>query len=266
MKIYISADIEGITGVTAVTECSPGNPEFKAACEQMTKEVRAACDGANEAGADSILIKDAHGWAMSIDSNGLTENSQLIRGWSGDPLLMMEGIDESFDAAVLIGYHNAAGFGGNPLAHTINGGAFSCIKINGEIVGEFEINSYAAALKGVPVCFISGDEELTINAKKFNPGIGTFAVKSGLGSRTLNVHPEKSINEIRNRVKEALSGDLNKYKVSLPKSFALEISFNKQQDAFRNSFYPGAKLVSTKTISFETKDFYEVIRLFAFVK
>lgn len=265
MKIYISADIEGITGVTAATECSPGKAEFSAAAAQMTKEVRAACDGANEAGADTILIKDAHGWAMSIDPNELTENSELIRGWSGDPFCMMEGIDESFDAAVMIGYHTAAGLSGNPLAHTLNGAAFSYIKINGQIVGEFEINSYAAALKGVPVCFISGDELLTANAKAFNPEINAYAVKSGLGASTLNVHPGKSTKEIRNRVKDALSGDLSRYLISMPKSFKLEVSFLKQQDAYRFSFYPGAKLISEKTIGFKTKDFYEILRILAFI-
>lgn len=87
----------------------------------MTKEVNAVCTGALEAGADAILIKDAHDSARNLDPSALPRQARVLRGWTGDLLCMMSGIDtDSFDAAIMTGYHSAAGCPGNPLSHTNN--------------------------------------------------------------------------------------------------------------------------------------------------
>jgi len=99
MKVFISADIEGVTGVTHWDETDLNKAEFAAASEQMTAEVAAACEGALEAGATEILVKDAHGDARNIIASKLPHEVRLIRDWAPEPLMMMQGLDKSFQAA-----------------------------------------------------------------------------------------------------------------------------------------------------------------------
>ena len=131
MKVFISADIEG-TAVTATREgCRPGEFEYERSRKEMTAEVVAAAEGARAAGAELVVVKDAHGPGLNILPEELPEYVQLIRSWSGSPEMMVEGLDSSFDAAFFVGYHNAAGEGGNALSHTINGGVVHRITVNG---------------------------------------------------------------------------------------------------------------------------------------
>ena len=156
MKVFISVDIEGITGVTSWSETELGNDDYNKCAVQMTKEAVAACEGAIAMGAKEILIKDAHDSARNIDITKIPKCAKLSRGWTNTPDSMLAGLDETFDAAIFIGYHSGAGYDGNPLSHTSNRGN-NYFKVNGEIGSEFVINSYLAANYGVPVVFLSGD-------------------------------------------------------------------------------------------------------------
>lgn len=106
MKVYISADIEGITGTTAWIETELNTQDIQPFLKQMTKEVEAAIEGAIAGGATEILLKDAHDSARNIDISNLPVNCKVIRGWTGDPMCMVAGLDESFDRAIFIGYHS----------------------------------------------------------------------------------------------------------------------------------------------------------------
>ena len=106
MKVFISADIEG-TAVTATREgCRPGEFEYERSRKEMTAEVVAAAEGARAAGAELVVVKDAHGPGLNILPEELPEYVQLIRSWSGSPEMMVEGLDSSFDAAFFVGYAN----------------------------------------------------------------------------------------------------------------------------------------------------------------
>src|SRR6187399_857694 len=117
MKVFISADIEGVAGITSPDEANPDHRDVAYFQDQMTREVKAACDGAIAAGAKEIWVKDAHWTGRNIDTRKLPECVRMIRGWSGHPFSMMAELDKTFDAAVMIGYHARAGSAGNPLAH-----------------------------------------------------------------------------------------------------------------------------------------------------
>ena len=131
MKIYISADMEGITGVTHWNEVEHNKPsQYTQFQERMTKEVLAACNGANDAGATEIWVKDAHYSGRNILSEYLPKNVKLIRGWSGHPYSMVQELDSSFDALMMVGYHSMAGQGGNPLAHTMSSSKLDSVFIN----------------------------------------------------------------------------------------------------------------------------------------
>ena len=187
---------------------------------------------------------------------------QVIRGWTGEPMCMVAGLDESFDRAIFIGYHSKGGSHRNPLAHTLVGNAD--VKINGEYVSEFLINTFAAALHGVPVAFVSGDVGLTEEVKSVNENIITFATKEGIGSATVSVSPKLAIQETRQLVEEAMKVDRALIQVTLPEEFIVEIIYRDHARAYRNSFYPGAMFKPHNTVEFVTDDFYEVLRILQF--
>jgi len=264
MKVFISADMEGITGTTNWEECDQKSPFYARFAEQMTKEVVAACEGAIAAGATEIVVKDAHNSATNIDITQLPTNVKLIKGWSGHPYSMVDGIDASFDAVLFIGYHSAAGIPGNPLSHTMTGNPWQ-IKINGEYASEFMIYSYAATREGVPTVFLSGDASLCQSAIQQHPQIVTVPVKEGFGGTTINFAPSQTLTQIREKTELALKGDLKSCKIDLPRHFDVEVTYKEHVFATRKSFYPGAEKVSAQTIKFSTEDYFEVLRLFAFV-
>lgn len=265
MKIFISADIEGVNGTTTwdeVTRDHPDYPEFQA---QMTREVSAACLGAMEAGADRILVKDAHSTARNLIAKDLPEPVELVRGWSRHPYMMMQELDDSFDAALFIGYHTPASADGNPLAHTMDSSRYTYITINGELVSEFMLSTYTAVMENVPVVFISGDREICRHAATLIPEIRSVAVKHGKGGSTINIHPETACREIKRSVKESLLSLSGQRILELPKYFEVEVSFFDFKTAFRASFYPGAKLLAPEKIGFETGSFMELLRLLLFI-
>ena len=90
MKVYISADIEGVTGTSHWDEADKKSSDFSEFQEQMTAEVIAACEGALQAGATEMLVKDAHDTARNIIASKLPQEVSLIRGWSGHPFKMVQ--------------------------------------------------------------------------------------------------------------------------------------------------------------------------------
>ena len=263
MKVYISADIEGITGTTVWSETELNLPDYAQFQKQMTKEVLAAIEGAIAGGATEILLKDAHDSARNILLEDIPENVKIIRGWTQDPMCMVAGLDASFDRAIFIGYHSEGGSERNPLAHTLS--LLADVKINGEYASEFIINTYAAALHQVPVAFVSGDQGLTEHIARYNESILTFATKEGVGSATINVSPQKTLKETKKLVEYAMKTDRQQLQIELPKHFKVEIIYKDHMKAYRNSFYPGATFKSHNTVEFETSDYFEVLRVLQFL-
>ena len=264
MKVFISADIEGIATTTAGGDCSCASPTYVYHCEQMTNEVIAACEGAIKAGATEIVVRDAHGPATNIDIKRLPRCAKPIREWSGHPYSMVEGIDGSFDACLFVGYHNAASRNGNPLSHTFSGKPF-WIKINGQITSEFLMYSYAAANEGVPTVFLAGDKQLCEDYADLHPQLVTVAVKEGCGARTMSVHPELACDMIREGAEKALRQNLKTALAEMPKKFNVEICYRSHVHATQFSYYPGVKQISDTNITFSAKDYFEVMRFFKFV-
>jgi D-amino peptidase len=263
MKVYISADIEGITGTTVWSETELNAPDYQQFQQQMTKEVLAAIEGAVAGGATEILLKDAHDSARNILIEHLPENVKIIRGWTQEPMCMVAGLDASFDRAIFIGYHSEGGSEKNPLAHTLS--LLADVKINGEYASEFIINAYAAALHKVPVAFVSGDQALTEHIAHFNENIVTFATKEGVGHATINVSPQKTLKETKKLIEQAMKIEREQLQLELPKHFKVEIIYKDHIKAYRNSFYPGAKFKAHNTVEFETEDYFEVLRILQFL-
>jgi len=265
MKIYISADIEGVTGITHWDETEKTKPDYQPFARQMTREVKAACEGAIKAGAKEIWVKDAHDTGRNICANDLPKIVKLVRGWSDHPFSMVQELDKTFSALLMIGYHSFSGSGANPLSHTLSSTKINYLKLNGEMASEFLIHSYIAASMEIPVVFISGDEGICVEAGKINPNIRAVAVNKGVGSSTISIHPQLALEKIEEEVFSVLKSDFQDCQIKLPKHFKVELSFRRHIQAYRSSFYPGMKQLSSTDLLFETDDYFEVLRMLLFV-
>ena len=265
MKIYLSADIEGTCSICAWPETERATPfDYTPFQQQMTREVAAACRGALEAGAEEVFVKDAHDSARNIDPMQLPRRIRINRGWTGDPLSMMTGIDrEKFDAVFFTGYHSNAANPGNPLSHTMN----LCnnrVTLNGTPCSEFLINTYTAGYYGVPVALVTGDKALCDFAKTLIPSITTVPVNEGRGGCTLSIHPDEAVERIEAAAREA-AAKADQCQVPMPDHFHMEIDFVKHSMAYSKSFYPGATLKDGKYVCYDTDDWYEMLRFCHFV-
>ncbi len=172
---------------------------------------------------------------------------------------MMTGLDNSFDAVIFTGYHNAAGTGSNPLSHTMTCNNFS-YTINGVTTSEFLMNSYIAEYFGVPVAMLTGDKGICLAAKEHINGITTVPVSEGRGNCSMSLQPQKACELIEEAAFKALSGDLKKCHIALPKEFDVKVSFKKHQTAYRASFYPGAYQIDASTVGFKCTDLLDYLK------
>lgn len=268
MKLFISADIEGCAGTTISYETHKNEPAYQKFAKQMTDEVAAVCEAALGAGAHEIVVKDGHGDATNIDVTEMPEGVTLIRGKSGHPINMMYGLDETFDAVLFVGYHAPAGDPGSPLSHTSTG-ASNHILLNGRRMSEFMLNSYTAAMYGVPVIFLSGDARICELSGELIPSITTVTSKYGVGGCAFNIAPKTVIRNLKECVTEVLSGDVKSRfeacKLKLPENFTYEVNFKDLKKAYQMSFYPGMNTVDERTIRMSSSRWMDIVTAHSFV-
>lgn len=264
MKVYISADIEGITGIAHWDEARKSQADYAEFRQLMTREVVAACDAALSVGATDILIKDAHASGRNILLDSLPKQARIIRGWSEHPLQMVQELDQSFDALMMIGYHSRAGSDGNPLAHTMSG-RLARLKINDRYASEFLIHAYAAALYDVPVAFVSGDVGLSQEIAEVNANIRTFSANRGIGASTLSLSPALAVEKIREQAAAALKQDLSACLLQLPAEFRMEMTFKEHMSAYKAGFYPGAERISETQVIYHSHDYMDVLKALLFL-
>ncbi len=264
MKVFISSDIEGTAGITHWDEAEKKHPTYPEFRQLMTGEVLAAIDGAIDAGATEILLKDAHDSGRNIITETLPDCVKIIRGWSGHPLSMIQGIDGGFDAVVFTGYHSRAGAEGNPLAHTTNL-RIAELRLNGVPASEFHVYSIAAAYYKVPSVFISGDAGICTDAERLNPGMITVPVLEGLGRSTISLAPGAARSRIKAGVTKALKLDRGKLLPQVPSMTVLDVVFNNPTDAYRASWYPGAKHIGDRTVQISAQDYFDIMRAHKFI-
>jgi D-amino peptidase len=260
LKVFISVDMEGISGLINWDETSQGGPDYPLFRKLMTEEANAAISGALDAGATEIVVRDAHDSARNILPDLLRPEARLIREWNG-PLSMMEGIDKTFDAVVFIGYHARAGTPDAVLKHTMSLSLFDVI-LNGVRMPEGGWNAAIAGYFDVPVVFLSGDSAICRQIKEIIGPIETVAVKDGIGKAASMIHPAKSREMIEKGVAAALR-NLKAYKPYKPASpYKLEIVFTDENQALRASWIPGAVRTSERSVAYTSADFMDIIKDF----
>lgn len=252
-RVYISADMEGVSGVSSwEVQALPKGREYEQFRRLMTQEVNAAITGAFDAGAAEVLVSDSHGDAQNIDVELLDPRARLIRAWPR-PLGMMQGIDGTFDAVVFIGYHAQEGRAGAVLAHTFTGD--EVLKLNGQEVSEAGFNAAVAGDFGVPVVFLSGDQSICEDARKLLGPIETVAVKESTGFHSAKMMSPKMAQALIHdgvmRAVERRSG-LKSYRVAHP--VQIEIRFNEIVKAELASYIPGVARPAGNRILFTSPD------------
>jgi D-amino peptidase len=262
LKVFISVDMEGITGVVTSAECDrSAGDDYQYFRKIMTLEANAAVEGALAAGAAEIWVRDAHGSARNILPDLLDKRAKLIRDWSGGPKSMMDGVDGTFDAAVFVGYHAKAGTPDAIIEHTMTGRVTE-VKINGIALPEAGINALIAGSYNVPVVFVAGDKAVCDQAKQLFGEVETVAVKEGIGGAALNLHPEVAWEKIKAGVESALRniGKYKPYKLTSP--YQLVLTLKDEKMVYNGQFYPGAKRTGDWELTYENNDLMEVIKAF----
>jgi len=139
------------------------------------------------------------------------------------------------------------------------------LKINDNYASEFLLHAIFAATMNVPAVFLAGDYELCEDVKKINKNLTTVAVKEGKGDSTISLHPKDAIEKIWQGAESALKGDLTKCILPTHDEYNIELRFKKHHQAYDASFYPGCRLSDSQTITFNTTDYFEVMRMMHFV-
>jgi D-amino peptidase len=176
MKILIATDMEGITGVTTWDQVTPGHAEYARFRKLMTEDVNAAIRGAFDAGADEVIVADGHWNGSNILVEELDPRAKLNTG-SPSPFSMMQGIDESVDAVMFVGYHARNGSPNAILDHTWSSRTVANVWLNDILTGEYGLNAAVAGHFGVPVIMVSGDQTACAQITELLGDVETAVVK-----------------------------------------------------------------------------------------
>jgi len=252
MHIFVSVDMEGISGVTMWQQVMRKEPEYAEARERMIADTNVVIDAAFEAGAGDVVVNDAHDRMGNLVLSKLNPKARLISGQT-KPLGMMQGVEGS-DAALFVGYHARMGTTPAVMDHTLFGSTISRIRVNEREVGEPELNALLAGEFGVPVVFLSGDDTVCELAKRdIGPWLRTAAVKTAIGRGAAeSLHPDVTAGLLRRGVLDALE-DLSAAQLAatdLP--CGVEIEFMATEMADAASISPAAERIDGRTLRFQS--------------
>jgi D-amino peptidase len=259
LAVYISVDMEGIAGVVTADQLMPQGFEYERFRHFMTNEVLAAVRAAKVAGATKILVADSHGNGESLLIDEFPRDVRIIRSWPRHGG-MMAGLDSTFNAAIMIGYHASASSPAGVRAHTISSATFTRIAINGQDVSEGEIAAAQAGAMGVPVVFMSGDNVATAELRDRIGNIVTVETKRALSFHSAEtITPAESDARIEAGVRSALSRvhEFKPYVVTTP--VTLEMSYKNYAAAEIFSYLPGMERVGSRTVKYVARNIAEAV-------
>ena len=265
VRVYISVDMEGVGGVVTNEQLGPTGFEYARARQFMTDEALAAIQGAREAGATEILVSDSHGNGQNLLIDLFPADVTIIRSWPR-PLMMMEGVDSSFVAAVFIGYHAGTANLSGVRAHTMSSATLTSVKLNGVEVPEGGLNAAIAGHFGVPVVAISGDDAAVAEVSKFTGPVPGAVVKRAISFHSAaTMTPKAAQDLIRARVKAGVEQRASAKPYVLRGPITLEMSFKHYRAAELLAYLPMVTRVNAHTIRFTGKDIVEVSKFIEFV-
>jgi len=265
LKIYISADMEGLVGTVTDAQLSPGGFEYERFREFMTAEVNAAIDAARAAGATEFVISDSHGNGQNLLIDRLPDDVTVIRSWPRE-LSMMAGIDDTFDGVIFIGYHASTANTRGVRAHTMSSANITSVRLNGIEMTEGSMAAAAAGHFGVPVIMVSGDDAAVAENQVLIGDIEGAVVKWAKGFHSAEtLTPEAAYEVIRTRTKSAIDriGQFQPYVLETP--IELELTLKNYTPIELLGYLPNVERVNSHTIRFVGKDIIEVSNFLTFV-
>jgi len=255
MRIVISADAEGITGVTSTNELLFGKPHYEFMREMMTEDVNAAVAGAFDGGATEVVVNDSHWTMTNVLIERLDPRADLIKGFHKH-LCMVEGAQDT-DAIFFLGYHCRTGDSDGVGNETILGREIIEIRLNDRPVGESEINAAICGQLGVPVIFASGDNLYEKELRETLPDIEFGLTKYALDRWTARcLSPERSRANIRQAAQRAVErgrrGEFQPYVVDGMVSLA--VTFSSTAEALMASLVPGSIRSTPRTVTYQAEN------------
>jgi D-amino peptidase len=264
MKVLISADMEGITGVTAPEDVAPGTAAYERFRRLFMHDVNAAVAGAFEGGASEVVVNEGHNRMRNLMIEDLDERAQLISGGQ-KPLIMMEGVDRGIDLAFFVGYHAPFGDAG-VLSHAFLGKGVFEITLNDETCSEARMNALIAGTFGVPVALVTGDDAACVDAARYIPGVRTVAVKEAIDRYVaICLPPARTERLIREAAAEACrdAGAFRPLIADPPHRWKMTLT--NSSSAGRAALVPTVERTGTRTITWSSDDFVASFNVFAVV-
>lgn len=231
-----------MTATADPQEMHAGRDGYESARRWMTSDANAAIAGAYEGGASDVLVCDSHAPSRNLLPEELDPRARLVRG-AYKPRRMAAGLDASFDAVLLVGYHARAGSGPGVLNHTWVGKELQSLRIQGEPAGEIALISLVAGHFGVPVALLCGDDVACREAEDLLDGVRTVAVKRSLDRFAVeSLHPERAATEIRTAAAEAVRAADSINPAVSPEPVTLEIEWSSTSIAQTCALVPGVEI------------------------
>lgn len=260
MKVFISADVEGVAGIASWSQISPGADDYAVGRRLMAGEVNAAIEGAFAGGADLVVVNDSHSRMTNLLPEEIDPRARLVLGHY-KPLYMLQGLDDSFDAAFFVGYHGAIGEPEAILSHTYNPRAIWEAKVDGRIVGEIGINALVCEYFGVPIRLVTGDQVTAVEARETVPGVHVAEVK-----RSFSRYSAESLSpqEARDVIRREAEGCLDALPTAEPKlrPVTIEITFLVADMAGMAEWIRGVERTGPRTVRYSSPDGLEAYRTF----
>ena len=249
MKFMIGMDCEGAAGVVGFprsTLCASMDLEF--ARKQATREADAAARALFDSGADQVIVWDNHGSGTNLVFDLLDSRCTIAHGLGF--ARRFPGLDESFAGVLMVGYHAMQGTPMGVLAHTYSPGTYRTIRVNQKAVGEIALDAAVAGESGVPMIFLSSDQQGCREGRSFMPWIETVATKQGFGQHcAVSMHPQYSPDIIYAGVQKAVQRSLDMKPFTFKKPVKMEIEFKNRLAMLKFLVRrKGWKLASTRKI------------------
>ena len=265
LKIFISADMEGVVGAVTAEQLRPGGFEYERFRGFMTAEVNAAIDAAREAGATEFVVADSHGNGQNLLIERLPDDVTVVRS-SPREFRMMGGIDDTFDGVIFLGYHASTANMDGVRAHTFSSANITSLKLNGIEMSEGSMNAAIAGHFGVPVIMVSGDDVAVAENQAVIGDIEGAVVKRALGFHSAeSLTPEAAYEVIRTRTAAAINriDDFEPYVLETP--IVLELSLKHYQPVELLGYLPNVERIDSHTIRYTGEDIREVSNFLIFV-
>ncbi|WP_082234916.1 M55 family metallopeptidase [Halobacillus massiliensis] len=256
MKLYLSVDMEGITGLPDHTFVDSSKHNYERARKIMTEEANNVISSALEQNIKEVTVNDSHSKMNNLLIEHIHPEAQLITG-DVKPFSMVQGLNDTYDGAIFLGYHSRADQPG-VMSHSMTFGVRN-FYINDMAVGELGLNAYVAGYYDVPLIMVSGDDRVAEEAKGLIPNIVTAPVKESISrSAVKTLTPKKAGELLHKKTVEAIENLQNIQPLIPPKSPLLRIEFANYGQAEWANLMPGTQIEpNTTTVSYQAKDILE---------